>query len=112
MFWSIVAYPEDSQVSIEPVLIEISQNKNDLGFDLAERGGEVSKVVRLDSNGPAERSGLRVGDTILAVNGNDVSALPPADLLAQLENLTRVRPVVVRIHRSGTQPMLDSLAHW
>lgn len=56
-------------------------------------------VLWLEENGPAQQSGLFVGDTIVAVAGQSVS--DPDDLFAALKSDTVGKPVVVEVLRGG-----------
>lgn len=56
-------------------------------------------VLWLEENGPAQKSGLFVGDTIVAVAGQPVS--DPDDLFAALKSDTVGKSVVVEVLRGG-----------
>ncbi len=56
-------------------------------------------VLWLEENGPAQKSGLFVGDTIIAVAGHSVS--DPDDLFAALKSDTVGKSVVVEVLRGG-----------
>lgn len=56
-------------------------------------------VLWLEENGPAQKGGLFVGDTIVAVAGQPVS--DPDDLFAALTSDTVGKPVVVEVLRGG-----------
>ncbi len=56
-------------------------------------------VLWLEENGPAQRGGLFVGDTIVAVEGKPVS--DPDDLFAALTSETVGKPIAVEVLRGG-----------
>lgn len=56
-------------------------------------------VLWLEENGPAQKGGLFVGDTMIAVAGQPVS--DPDDLFAALNSETVGKPVVVEVLRGG-----------
>jgi len=56
-------------------------------------------VLWLEENGPAQRGGLFVGDTIVAVGGQPVS--DPDDLFAALHSDTVGKPIAVEVLRGG-----------
>jgi S1-C subfamily serine protease len=56
-------------------------------------------IVSVDPEGPAERAGVLLGDTIIAID--DVTVTDPADVLAQLDPPRVGRPARVRLVRAG-----------
>lgn len=56
-------------------------------------------VVWLEENGPAQKGGLFVGDTLIAVGGQPVS--DPDDLFAALNSETVGKPIAVEVLRGG-----------
>ncbi|MEP0803893.1 MAG: trypsin-like peptidase domain-containing protein [Chloroflexota bacterium] len=56
-------------------------------------------VLWLEENGPAQKGGLFVGDTIVAVGGKPVSS--PDDLFAALSSETVGKPIAVEVLRGG-----------
>ncbi|GAB4456203.1 MAG: trypsin-like peptidase domain-containing protein [Anaerolineales bacterium] len=56
-------------------------------------------VLWLEENGPAQKGGLFVGDTIVAVGGKPVS--DPDDLFAALSSETVGKPIAVEVLRGG-----------
>jgi S1-C subfamily serine protease len=56
-------------------------------------------VLWLEENGPAQKGGLFVGDTIVAVAGQSVN--DPDDLFAALKSDTVGKSVVVEVLRGG-----------
>jgi S1-C subfamily serine protease len=56
-------------------------------------------VVWLEENGPAQKGGLFVGDTLVAIGGQPVS--DPDDLFAALNSDTVGKPVAVEVLRGG-----------
>lgn len=70
---------------------------------LAQKSGLM--VVGVESGSPAEKGGLSLGDTILAVA--DVTVITHDDLLAQLTSDRVGTAVAVRILRGGKQETLE-----
>ena len=56
-------------------------------------------IVNLESDGPAERAGLLVGDILVALEGQDLG--DPSDLIAALGAERIGRPVSLRVIRGG-----------
>jgi regulator of sigma E protease len=56
------------------------------------------KITELETGMPAEKAGLRIGDTILSVNGTPVHAIP--EMVAMLQK-TKDSPVDVAVQRDG-----------
>lgn len=56
-------------------------------------------VVNLEAGGPAEQSGLLLGDILIALDGHEVG--DPADLMAALGGERVGRPVELRLLRGG-----------
>lgn len=56
-------------------------------------------VLWLEENGPAQKGGLFVGDTIVAVGGGPVS--DPDDLFAALHSDTVGKPIAIEVLRGG-----------
>lgn len=56
-------------------------------------------VVNLEAGGPAEQSGLLLGDILIALDGHEVG--DPADLMAALGGERIGRPVELRLLRGG-----------
>jgi serine protease DegQ len=73
-------------------------------FDLKTRRGAV--VARVYPGSPAERAGLRVGDVIVALDGQGVG---DRQALHNLEGLVAVgRPIAVRVLRDGDEVELSA----
>lgn len=56
--------------------------------------------------GPAERAGLRPGDTIVAVDGNDVTSLAVSELVEQIKGPARTR-VHLQVRRHLDQSLFE-----
>jgi carboxyl-terminal processing protease len=54
-----------------------------VGLQVQEKNGQVVVAAPFD-NSPAQRAGVRSGDTILKVNGNDVTGLPLEQVISQI----------------------------
>jgi carboxyl-terminal processing protease len=59
------------------------------------------RVVQIPAGGPAASGGLRAGDTIVAIDGRPVAALPAAKLRALLSGEVG-STVLLRVERAGT----------
>jgi S1-C subfamily serine protease len=62
-------------------------------------------VLWLEENGPAQKGGLFVGDTIIAVGGK--AASDPDDLFAALTSETVGKPIAVEVLRGGKPEMVQ-----
>lgn len=62
-------------------------------------------VIWLEENGPAQKGGLFVGDTLVAVGGQPVS--DPDDLFAALHSDTVGKPIAVEVLRGGKAETVD-----
>ena len=75
----------------------IGQRRGEIGVWMVENGGQGVRVDRLARGGAADRAGLRSGDIILQVNGNNVSSPRTAAQqireipIGQAANLTLMR---------------------
>ncbi|NUQ86772.1 MAG: trypsin-like peptidase domain-containing protein [Anaerolineales bacterium] len=65
-------------------------------------------VVWLEENGPAQKGGLFIGDTIVAVGGQSVSDAD--DLFAALHDETIGKPVAVEVLRGGKPETVNVIA--
>jgi S1-C subfamily serine protease len=81
-------------LAVQPVLLPDALQTR-LGIE--HRGGLV--VVNLETDGPADRAGILLGDIIVALEDDPVS--DPADLLAALGPDRVGRPAAVRVVRAG-----------
>ncbi|MFJ6717904.1 S41 family peptidase [Streptomyces sp. NPDC091259] len=63
------------------------------------RDGRI-EVDRVQPDGPAARAGLRAGDLLLGVDGQDVTGRSVADVVAMLRGAAGT-PVVLRLNRGG-----------
>jgi carboxyl-terminal processing protease len=75
-----------------------------VGALLGEKEGRPV-IVSVISGGPASRAGLRSGDEILAVDGQDVTALAPAEVAAKIRG-EKGTTVVVEVARPATDETL------
>jgi predicted metalloprotease with PDZ domain len=87
---------EDAFRTVGLRLLPASAIVPELGFTAIRGYGASPKVVRLDPDGAAARAGVKVGDTVLAVNGEPVTR-DPEDLVSQLRPGATVR-VTLRNH--------------
>lgn len=81
-------------VQIQDVTEDIAES---LGLD-ERRGAIISSLV---ADGPAARGGLRRGDVVLAINGNDVEN--SGDLTRRVGAIAAGQPVNFRILRDGDE---------
>jgi len=71
-----------------------------LSEKLAPKQDHGLLVVTIASGGPAERSGITVGDIVFAIDGSPIAE--PGDLLAALDSDTVGKTLRVRVLRGGT----------
>lgn len=76
-----------------------------IGVLLGDRGGRPV-IVSVISGGPASRAGLRSGDLILEVDGEDVSRLLPEEVAPQIRGKAG-SSVVLTIERPSTGERLE-----
>lgn len=72
---------------------------------LKREQGDGLLVLWLEENGPAAKSGLLVGDILVAINGQSVG--DPDDLFAALSSDTVGKPVPVEVLRGGRPETLQ-----
>ncbi|HMG32301.1 MAG TPA: PDZ domain-containing protein, partial [Blastocatellia bacterium] len=75
-----------------------------LGVDLDVTDDEI-KVVGMNENGPAARAGLKIGDTVLSIDGIDVRTRPQEATFRVDERVGQ--KVVFAIKRAGKDQNLD-----
>lgn len=81
----------NAQLALEPLAVGRRPLQGLSGLDLAQTGQALS-VIGLAAGEPAERAGVRVGDEIVAVNGQTTQQLPPARLTTLLMALAVAPP--------------------
>lgn len=73
----------------------------DIAEQLEIEGRNGIRVVQVFENTPAERAGLKVGDVIIAINGQPVDASEPIDI--------EVLPVMIRKYAIGSEVSITVL---
>lgn len=73
----------------------------DIARSLGIEGCKGVRITQVFKKTPAERAGIKVGDIIVAVDGDSVSATNPADI--------DVFPVMIRRHKIGSRVVLTVL---
>ena len=91
-----VFYPEDE---LEDFLLMTTGKYQGIGIQLSEIN-QQHHITFIESESPAEKSGLRIGDQVVAVNGVRVSDNPANDP-AQLMKGAANAPLVLDIQRPG-----------
>ncbi|CAK0896675.1 unnamed protein product [Prorocentrum cordatum] len=86
-------FAEDSAAA--PRRRDVSLQDGPLGFDI-----EGARVVHVDPDGQAASLGIRVGDQILAVEGDQIPAPPPTDTAAEGE--VKVKKLIRKRIKDGT----------
>jgi|CXWL01.1.fsa_nt_gi carboxyl-terminal processing protease len=77
-----------------------------IGVDLAGIPPLVTEVIIA---GPAERAGMRVGDRIIAVDGEDISALGPAGAFERINGKENTK-VALSLERPGETAVVEVTA--
>ena len=91
-----VFYPEDE---LEDFLLMTTGKYQGIGIQLSEIN-QQHHITFIESESPAEKSGLRIGDQVVAVNGVRVSDNPANDP-AQLMKGAANAPLILDIQRPG-----------
>jgi carboxyl-terminal processing protease len=91
-----VFYPEDE---LEDFLLMTTGKYQGIGIQLSEIN-QQHHITFIESESPAEKSGLRIGDQIVAVNGVHVSDNPANDPAQLMKGAANV-PLVLDIQRPG-----------
>jgi carboxyl-terminal processing protease len=79
---------------------------NGIGVEIQVKGGEIVIVAPLD-NSPAQRAGLRAGDVILKVDGQDVSDWPLSRVVERITGRpgTQVKLTILEPRTGRTQEL-------
>jgi S1-C subfamily serine protease len=81
-------------LAVQPVRLPDAMRQS-----LSVSGAVGLVVINLETNGPAERAGLLLGDILIGLDGREVS--DPSDLLALLASARAGAEVALRIVRAG-----------
>jgi regulator of sigma E protease len=85
------------------ILLAVGTGAYRLGFTLQGNGNEATRVVDEVAGGdPAERMGLRPGDSIVAVDGKPVDA----NEIAKEIRAAKGRPITLTVERNGRRAVL------
>lgn len=76
------------------------------GIDEYEERGGGFRVTRISEHSPAGRAGLRVGDTIVAIEGQDVGDMDARRAASQL-SMAGTRRSTITIERAGSRQDLE-----
>lgn len=71
----------------------------DLVVETGREDGIAVVVLEVEQNGPAHLAGIRRGDVILAVNGEQISS--SADLKSRIHNISSAQEITIAIFRDG-----------
>ena len=85
--------------------IEVADMSADLAQSLGMKGTKGAIVGAIEKGSPAERSGIRLGDVILSVNGRAVVDVSQA--LNAIAELAPGKSVPVKVMRKNTEVALD-----
>lgn len=81
------------------------QQRGEIGVWLVENGGEGVRVARLVRGGAADQGGLKSGDIVTQVNGNNVSS--PRTAAQQIRDIAIGQQATLTVMRNGTQQQLQ-----
>jgi sigma-B regulation protein RsbU (phosphoserine phosphatase) len=73
----------------------------ELGIDATQRSDKVLEITSIYPNSPAERAGLKAGDSITTINGQSLSAADPRFFSATRQNARPGDTVLLKIQRHG-----------
>ncbi|XP_068430322.1 uncharacterized protein pdzph1 [Clinocottus analis] len=76
---AVVVPPKTRAVSIRERTVKISRGTGEYPWGFRIQFTKPIVVTEVDTNGAAEEAGLMVGDTVLAVNGTDVTSAPHSE---------------------------------
>ncbi|MGE5222365.1 MAG: S41 family peptidase [Omnitrophica WOR_2 bacterium] len=74
-----------------------------IGAEVQMKDGHVVIVAPID-NSPAQKAGLRPGDAIIKVNGQDVSGLPLTDVVSRIVGPAGTKVTITVMHPGSTTP--------
>jgi carboxyl-terminal processing protease len=100
--WNFVLKLDDSHTRYAPPRLTQSPN---FGFR-AQGVADKVLVVAMSKNGPAEKAGVKLGDRILALNGQRVTRDNISDVVFFFTRLRPVRLLVMDYVRDGVQSRL------
>ncbi|HEX4412205.1 MAG TPA: PDZ domain-containing protein [Lacipirellulaceae bacterium] len=81
------------------------QQRGEIGVWLIENGGEGVRVARLVRGGAADQAGLKSGDIVTQVNGNNVSS--PRTAAQQIRGIPIGQQAMLTVMRDGSQQQLQ-----
>lgn len=84
---------QETQLGLQVVDIDSPEAK---GYNLNIKKGVV--VVNIESNSPAEESGIQIGDVIIGVGNKEIENM--SDFRNAVKNLKKGKPVVFQIQRA------------
>lgn len=74
-----------------------------IGAEVQMKDGHVVIVSPID-NSPAQKAGLRPGDVIIKVNGQDITGLSLADVVSRITGPAGTQVTITVLHPSSTTP--------
>ena len=91
--------------SYEETQKDFSAQFGGIGVTLSTRNG-LLEIVRVTEDGPAEKAGIKAGDVIVKINGEDLSRLKLSDCIGMLRGDVGTT-VEIAVRRSGVKDELS-----
>jgi phosphatidylglycerol:prolipoprotein diacylglycerol transferase len=102
--WAVTFPRESGPMTVSPPYSDQASTGRFYGFRIAEASEKdpAPMVVRVDKGSAAERAGLKVGDVVLAINGNLLKLTDAAHILIY-EALGQGQPLAIRTAAGETK---------
>lgn len=99
--YTVFMPPEDTKIFVE----DVKGSFEGVGMEIGIRDGQLKVVAPLEGT-PAQRAGLRAGDSIMTIDGTSTAAMP-IDKAVKLIRGTRGTAVVLGVYREEWQEIKD-----